>query len=154
MMESKKVLVITNFGQLIKKDDLCFSVISCDIDGIINGTALVKKGAYNGWNININGYITFTAKGQTQCCSPNKMTNYPPLLIYMNGFTYERIKKGSKIITTLGSTIMVLPLYSLYSMLVKFANKHDHENIRAMKKRIAEELASEDFKKLFGIIKE
>lgn len=82
------------------------------------------------------------------------MTNGSPLEFIVSNSTYEDIKKGRKIIKSAHNTVMVLPLYSLYSMLVKFANKHDHENIRAMKKLIADVLASEDFKKLFGIIKE
>ena len=155
MMDSKKVLVLTNVGKVKseEKENLCFTVISCDVDGIINNT-IIKKGVYNGCGIDINGYISFTANGKTQCLSPNKMTNGSPLEFIVSNSTYEDIKKGRKIISTLVSSIIVAPLYSLYSILVKFANKHDHENIRAMKKRIADVLASEDFKNLFDIIKE
>ena len=41
-MNSKKVLVLTNVGKVKseEKENLCFTVISCDVDGIINNTII------------------------------------------------------------------------------------------------------------------
>ena len=104
--------------------------------------------------LSIRGYISFSANGKTTSDFLSQMQNGNPVKLILSDYTYKGIKKGRKIIKFAHNTVMVLPLYSLYSILVKFANKHDHENIRTMKKRIAEELASEDFKNLFDIIKE
>ena len=155
MVDSKKVLVLTNVGKGKRegKENLCFTVISCDVDKFISGST-INNDSYNGVPLSIRGYISFSANGKTTSDFLNQMQNGNPVKLILSDYTYKGIKKGRKIIQYTHRTVMVLPLYSLYSILVKFANKHDHENIRIMKKRIAEVLASEDFKNLFGTIKE